>query len=93
MPATPGVPRDRDVRPSLDTVLALRRDRQSTVRQLLDGLTDEFLNSDTEPVEGPGWPESRSYPVRQCLLVVLNEEWVHRLFAERDLDILESGLA
>lgn len=93
MPDTPGVPRDRDVRPSLDTVLALRRSRQSTVRQLLDGLTDELLNSDTEPVEGPGWPESRSYPVRQCLLVILNEEWVHRLFAERDLDIIEARLA
>jgi hypothetical protein len=27
--------------------------------------------------------------VRDCLLVVLNEEWHHRLFAERDLDALE----
>jgi hypothetical protein len=92
MPDTPGVPRDRNARPSLDTVLSLRRDRQSTVRQLLDGLTDEYLNSDTEPVDGPGWPEPRSYPVRKCLLVILNEEWVHRLFAERDLDIVEARL-
>jgi hypothetical protein len=30
---TPGVPRDRDARPSLDAVLELRRDRMSTVRQ------------------------------------------------------------
>ena len=22
----------------------------------------------SEPVEGPSWPESRSYPVRECLL-------------------------
>ncbi|MBA3310213.1 MAG: DinB family protein, partial [Nocardioidaceae bacterium] len=29
MPDTPGVPRDRDARPSLDAVLALRRDRMS----------------------------------------------------------------
>jgi hypothetical protein len=92
MPDTPGVPRDRNARPSLDTVLSLRRDRQSTVRQLLDGLTDEYLNSDTEPVDGAGWPEPRSYPVRKCLLVILNEEWVHRLFAERDLDIVEARL-
>jgi hypothetical protein len=90
MPDTPGVPRDRDVRPSLDTVLALRRDRQSTVRQYLESLTDTTLNSSTEPVDGPGFPEPRSYPVRQCLLVILNEEWVHRLFAERDLDIVEA---
>jgi hypothetical protein len=89
MPETPGVPRDREVRPSLDTVLELRRDRVAGVRDFLDGLTDESLAADTEPVEGPGWPQSRSYPVRQCLLVVLNEEWWHRMFAERDLDALD----
>ena len=43
----------------------------------------------TKPVEGRGWPESRSYPVRECLLVILNEEWEHRLYAELDLDVLE----
>lgn len=90
MPDTPGVPRDREARPSLDTALALRRSRMDTVREVVEGLTDAALESNTDPVEGPGWPESRSYPVRQCLLVVLNEEWVHRLFAERDLDILEA---
>jgi hypothetical protein len=26
--------------------------------------------------------------VRECLLIVLNEEWEHRLYAERDLDAL-----
>jgi hypothetical protein len=39
MPDTPGVPRDRAVRPSLDAVLTLRRDRMSTVRQVIEGLT------------------------------------------------------
>jgi hypothetical protein len=90
MPDTPGVPRDRDVRPSLDAVLALRRDRMSTVREVIDGLTDASLRRDTEPVEGPGWPRPRSYPVRECLLCILNEEWEHRLYAERDLDALEA---
>lgn len=90
MPDTPGVPRDRDARPSLDVVLELRRDRMSTVREVVDGLTDELLDGHTEPVEGPGCPESRSYPVRECLLVILNEEWEHRLYAERDLDALEA---
>jgi hypothetical protein len=28
--------------------------------------------------------------VRECLLVILNEEWEHRLYAERDLAALES---
>jgi hypothetical protein len=89
MPDTPGVPRDRDVRPSLDEVLALRRDRMATVRTVIDGLTDESLAAHTEPVEGPGWPPPESFPVREVLRIVLNEEWYHRQFAERDLDALE----
>ena len=91
MPDTPGVPRDRDVRPSLDEVLALRRDRMATVREMIDGLTDESLAAHTEPVEGPGWPPPESFPVREVLLIVLNEEWYHRQFAERDLDALGRG--
>jgi uncharacterized protein YjbI with pentapeptide repeats len=90
MPDTPGVPRDRAVRPSLDVVLELRRDRMSTVRRVIEDLTDASLDAHTEPVEGPGWPRPRSYPVRECLLVILNEEWEHRLYAERDLDALEA---
>jgi hypothetical protein len=90
MPDTPGVPRDRAARPSLDVVLGLRRGRMATVREVIGGLTEQSLNSGTKPVEGPGWPRPRSYPVRECLLVVLNEEWEHRLYAERDLAALES---
>ncbi|MGZ4483270.1 MAG: DinB family protein [Nocardioidaceae bacterium] len=90
MPDTPGIPRDRKVRPSLDEVLALRRDRMATVRRVVDGLTDESLAGHTEPVDGAGWPPPESFPVRECLLIVLNEEWHHRQFAERDLDALES---
>ena len=89
MSDTPGVPRDRDVRPSLDEVLRLRRDRMTTVRQVIQSLTEKSLAEDTEPVAGPGFPQSRSYPVRQCLRIILNEEWEHRLYAERDLDVLD----
>jgi hypothetical protein len=88
MPDTPGIPRDRDARPSLDEILVLRRDRMSTMRSVVDGLTDESLAAVTRPVEGPGWPPPESFPVRECLLIVLNEEWYHREFAERDLDAL-----
>jgi uncharacterized protein YjbI with pentapeptide repeats len=31
----------------------------------------------------------RDYQVKECLQVVLNEEWEHHRFAERDLAILE----
>jgi DinB superfamily/Pentapeptide repeats (8 copies) len=84
-PDTPGVPRDRSARPSLDEVLVLRSARTAMVRKVFDELTAETLAGDTTPVPGPGWPEPRSYPVKMCLRVVLNEEYLHRLFAERDL--------
>ena len=86
----PGVLRDREARPSLAAVLELRRDRMSTVREVIDGLTDQAPDADTKPVEAPGWPRPGSYPVRECLLIILNEEWEHRLYAERDLDALEA---
>jgi hypothetical protein len=90
MPDTEGVPRDREVRPSLDEALELRHDRMAAVRKYIDGLTEEVLAADTEPVEAPGWPRPISYPVRECLLIILNEEWEHRLYAERDLDALQA---
>jgi hypothetical protein len=90
MPDTPGVPRDRAARPSLDEALELRLDRMATVRDVVDGLTEHSLDLDTKPVDGPGWPPPQSFPVRECLLVVLNEEWEHRHYAERDLAVLES---
>ena len=88
MPDQPSVPRDRDARPSLDEVLALRADRMATVRQVLAGLTDERLAGLTEPVLEPGYPEPESFAVRRCLQAILNEEWEHRLYAERDFDAL-----
>jgi hypothetical protein len=84
----PSVPRDRDARPSLDEVLALRADRMATVRQVIAELTDERLAAMTEPVKEPGYPRPESFPVRRCLGAILNEEWEHRLYAERDLDAL-----
>jgi hypothetical protein len=32
-----------------------------------------------------------NFPVKECLCIVLNEEWQHRLYAERDLDTLRSA--
>jgi uncharacterized protein YjbI with pentapeptide repeats len=93
MPDQPGVPRDRGARPSLDEVVALRADRMATVRQVLADLTDEKLAGMTEPVLEPGYPEPESFAVRRCLRAILNEEWEHRLYAERDFDVLESRSA
>lgn len=85
----PEVPWDREARPSLDEALALRDDRRDQVRRYLDDLDSATLESDTEPVDGPSWPPADRYPVRECLRVLLDEEWNHRRYAERDLDVLE----
>jgi hypothetical protein len=90
MPDESAIPRDRVARPSLDEVLALRADRMATVRGLLADLTDDGLDEMTEPVTEPGYPEPESFSVRGCLRVILSEEWEHRLYAERDLDVLQS---
>jgi len=90
MPDTAGVPRDRVARPQLDEVLELRKSRMATVRQVIEGLTDARLDAVTETVDGPGWPPPESFPVRTCLRVVLNEEWEHRRYAERDLSAIET---
>jgi uncharacterized damage-inducible protein DinB len=89
----PGIPCDLEARPSLDEVMALRADRMATMRSVLDELTEEQLSSHTEPVAEPGYPESESFPVRDCLLCILSEEWQHRLYAERDLTALEGAQA
>jgi len=86
----PSIPVDLAARPSLDEVLALRADRMATVRQVLADLTDEKLAGWTEPVTEPGYPASESFAVRRCLQAILIEEWEHRLYAERDLDVLAS---
>jgi len=93
MPAdTPAVPRDPDARPSLDEILAVRADRMATVGRVLRELTDERLQEMTQPVLEPGYPESESFPVRRCLGAVVNEEWLHREYAERDLARIEGAL-
>ena len=82
---------DKYVRPTLDEVLALRADRQATVRRVFADLTDDRPRAaETTPVEGEGWPPADSYSVAEALWIVVNEEWHHRRFAERDLAVLEA---
>ncbi|GAA4902634.1 pentapeptide repeat protein [Stackebrandtia albiflava] len=89
-PGWEGIPWDRRVRPPLDEVLALRAERQAMVRGVLASLTDARLAEEVTRTE-PGWPRLEGFPLKTCLRIVLNEEWEHRRFAERDLSILEGG--
>lgn len=90
--SNPGLPWDPHARPELGEVLQVRKGRRDQVARVLQGLDDERLAQCTDPVDGPGWPPARAYPVREVLGIVINEEWEHRLFAERDLATLETRL-
>jgi hypothetical protein len=87
-PGWDGIPWDREARPSLDEVLAVRAERQAMVRTVMESLTEERLAAEVSRPE-PGWPRRERFPVKECLHIVLNEEWEHRLYAERDLTALE----
>lgn len=87
-PGWDGIPWDREAQPSLEDVLTVRRERQAMVRNVIESLTDEQLTSRVTRTE-PGWPRMENFPFKECLRIVLNEEWEHRLYAERDLATLE----
>ncbi len=89
-PGWDGIPWDREARPSLDEVLAIRRERHSMIAHVMESLTDEQLASKVTRTE-PGWPQYEDFLFKDCLQIVLNEEWEHRLYAERDLTALVNG--
>jgi hypothetical protein len=88
----PALPPVLDVTPSLDEMLPLRAQRLDVVRTVLAGLTDDALE-ETVRVRGPGYPRPGVYAVRRCALTLVNEEWQHRVYAERDLAVLEQGIS
>lgn len=87
-PTDKGFPWDREARPSLDEMLAIRAERQALVRGVLNDLTAEQLVAETTPPDDGRWPPARPFAVKECLWIVLNEEWWHRAYAERDLAVL-----
>jgi uncharacterized protein YjbI with pentapeptide repeats len=87
-PAVEGVPWDRDVRPSLEEVLDLRAQRRATLQAVLDDLDEPGLAREVSSAT-PFMADAEGLTVAQCLKVILNEEWEHRLYAERDLALLQ----
>jgi len=87
-PGWEGIPWDREARPGLDEVLAVRRERQAMVAKAIGALTPERL-SGTVTMREPGWPQIEEFPIKECLLIVLNEEYQHHQYAERDLAALQ----
>ena len=86
-PAALGI--DPAATPSLEAVLQVRRERMHSVKQKIDAVTAEELERVCVPPDAPGHPnEPRS--VLHCLHVILNEEWQHSTYANRDLGVLET---
>jgi hypothetical protein len=68
---------DVDADPSFAEVVAVREGRLDVVRELVADLSDDDL-------EQPRGEQT----VLRCLLILLDEEWHHNWFANRDLDML-----
>jgi hypothetical protein len=83
-----GLGLDYSATPSLDGVLAVRRGRMDAVKETIAALTSEELERVCIPPDPPGHPGS-PHSVLECLHVILNEEWEHSRYANRDLEILE----
>jgi hypothetical protein len=81
---------DPAANPSLDEVLAVRRERMNDVKQTIARVTPEELERVCVPPDTPGHP-TRPHTVLACLHVILDEEWEHNRYAVRDLESLESG--
>ena len=79
---------DPDADPSLDEVLAVRRERMDEVRDVIRGATTRKLERNCVPPDTPGHP-SKEHTVLECLHVILKEEWQHHRYAIRDLEVLE----
>lgn len=85
---------DPSARPSLDEVLAVRSRQTAEVDAWLAAVTAEDLARPAPVPDDDRWPPyAAGRTVRQCLGTVLNEEWAHRRFCERDLDRLATRFA
>lgn len=80
---------DLDAKPSFDEVLRVRRENQAQLRTYMASLSDDDLNRPCTPSH-PGHP-SGTFPVGEALWVIVNEEFWHSTYAERDLNSLSAS--
>ncbi len=74
---------DLDAEPTLEEVLAVRRERMSRVADIVEGIDGRELNRQVAS------PNGGATTVKSCLHVVFREEWWHDQYANRDLAVLE----
>jgi hypothetical protein len=76
-------PLDLDAHPTLDDVLAVRAERTGFVDRLVREATDDSLARIVPS------PNGGTTTVGDCIRVVIQEEWWHHRYADRDLAVLE----
>jgi hypothetical protein len=78
---------DGAANPGLDEILEVRTQRMGDVKATIQGLDAQELERTCEPPATPGHP-TKAHSVLECLHVILDEEWEHSRYANRDLDVL-----
>lgn len=88
-PAALGI--DPSARPTLAKLLEVRRERMEEVRTTIEAVTSDELARICVAPDEIGHPADEQ-TVLHCLHVILDEEWEHNRYANRDLDALVSRL-
>ena len=70
-------------------VLVVRREHMDAVQETIAALTSKELERLCVPPDALGHP-TEPHSVLECLHVILDEEWEHSRYANRDLAILEA---
>lgn len=84
--ATVGV--DLEAAPTWAETLEVRHGRVAMLRDFLAGVqSDDLGRPGTPPPFAGDWQPT----LRECLGVIMNEEWHHHRFAVRDLNIIDTG--
>jgi hypothetical protein len=84
-----GLGLDPGASPSLGDVLEVRGERMQMVKETITAITPEELARVCIPPDSPGHPTA-PHSVLKCLHVILDEEWEHSRYANRDLDVLQA---
>lgn len=81
---------DPAARPTVEQILRVRSARMADVRATIESLTPGELARTCVPPDASGHP-AEQHSVLHCLHVILDEEWEHSRYANRDLDILAAA--
>jgi hypothetical protein len=83
---------DPSAAPSLDDVLAVRAEQADGLEAWLETVSADRLQQLAPVPDDDRWPPyARGRTIRRCLGTVLSEEWEHRRFCVRDLDLIAAS--